>query len=88
MTIQTTSDEYQFLLEVARLEAEGRTLGDVAAHFGINAGTLTYRLARVGFTSRRQSLVVDARSGERLSDLLERGEIVPAPAREEEPALV
>lgn len=80
MTIQTTQDQYDFLREVARLEATGTPLKDVAAHFEISPGTLTYRLARAGFSTRNH--VIDARSGERLSDLLDRGEIVPAPDRE------
>ena len=54
----------QFLAGVARLEAEGHLLKDIAKALDMAPGTLTYRLARLGYRSR----LVDVRTGKSLAD--------------------
>lgn len=74
MTIQVNREEYDLLQAVANADRENRPLKDVAAELGVTPPAITYRLARLGYSTRQE--IVDIRSGKRLVDLMASGAVV------------
>jgi hypothetical protein len=72
-------EDADFLRELDRLGRDGLNQQEAAARLGVAPGTINYRVNR----TRRLKIVQvfrleDARTGESLADLLDRGEIVVA----------
>jgi hypothetical protein len=76
MPTDSSQADREFLETVARMERAGVQMQEIAAHLGIANGTLTYRLARLGYVRRTQ--IVDQRTGQRLSEVFAAPEAVTA----------
>jgi|GEM_PF-6524065 len=81
MPLLVTPEDGEFLRDVVRLEALGKSQREIAALLGVAPGTITYRLNRLGYGS--ESRIVDRRTGRTLAEDLNSGEIVVAAEVEE-----
>ncbi len=83
MPIRITEEEAAFLERVEALANEGKTQDQIAEALDVPKHVLRYRLAKRGWSLSSAPVVLFAATGERLSDLRSRGEIVIIPSSEQ-----
>ena len=81
--IQKPLETFRKLETIARLADEGKNQGEIATAVGMRDNQELRRwLQGEGFIAKTETVVLVTLTGERLSDVLRRGQIVPTAAAE------